>query len=143
MGLLTGMASLFHLHIDSGEKKLIREEVSLSEAVEAHITWKVRLQSYVDGKSHENLDPAIICRDDQCRLGAWIHGPALNHFREFGPFHQLRADHAQFHCLAADVVNHVQANNREAAEAILKGEYQQISHKVVMALTELNSLVTQ
>lgn len=143
MGLLSGMASLFHLHIDTAKKELIREEVNLSEAVEAHISWKLRLQTYLEGKSKESLDPMVICRDDQCKLGQWIHGPALNHFHEFEPFHQLRADHAQFHYLAANVVQKVHAKEHAAAEAILKGDYQRISHKVVIALTELNNLVTQ
>ncbi len=141
MGLLTSMASLF-LHIDSTKKELIREEVSLTEAINAHVSWKFRLQNYLDGKSVENLDPMIICRDDQCKLGIWIHGPALNHFHDFEPFHQLRTDHSQFHVVAADIVKHVHANDRESAEKILRGEYQYISHKIVMALTELNSLVT-
>ena len=143
MGLLTGMASLFYIQMDSTKKELIREEVSLAEAIEAHVSWKLRLQIYLDGKSVENLDPKIIGHDDQCKLGKWIHGPALSHFHDFEPFHQLRADHAQFHFVAAKVVKHVHANDQEAAEKIFRGEYQNISHKVVKALIELNSLVTQ
>lgn len=143
MGLISSMASLFQIHIDETKKNKIRDEINLAEAVEAHVSWKVRLQKYLDGKSDEQLDPMVICRDDQCKLGKWIHGPALNHFHTFEPFHELRADHAQFHYVAANVVKNVQANDRVAAEEILKGEYQKISHKVVMALTELNNLVTQ
>ncbi len=143
MGLLSGMAALFHLHVDTDKKEQIRNEVNLSEAVEAHISWKLRLQAYLEGKSQEKLDPMVICRDDQCKLGQWIHGPALNHFHGAEPFHQLRADHAQFHYLAGSVVQKVQANEHAAAEAILKGDYQKISHKVVIALTELNTLVTE
>lgn len=143
MGLLGGMASLFHLHIDTAKKDLIRAEVNLSEAVEAHVNWKLRLQAYLEGKSEEKLDPMIICRDDQCKLGKWIHGTAVNHFHGVEPFHQLRSDHAQFHYLAASVVLKVHANEHADAEAILKGDYQRISHKIVMALTELNDLVTE
>jgi len=143
MGLLSSMAALFHTHIDEVKKDLIRDEIDLTEAVEAHIGWKLRLQSYLDGKSAEKLDPMVICRDDQCKLGKWIHGPAMNHFHAFEPFHELRADHAQFHYVAANVVKNAQANDRAAAEEIFKGEYQKISHKVVIALTELNSLVSQ
>lgn len=143
MGLLSGMASLFHIHIDAAKKELIRDEINLAEAVEAHINWKIRLKNYLDGKSNEDLDPMVICRDDQCKLGQWIHGPALNHFHEFEPFHKLRADHAQFHYVAANVVKNVQANDHAAAEAIFKDEYQHVSHDVVMALTELNRLVTE
>jgi len=44
MGLISGVAGLFD--IEAGKKKLIREEINLAEAVEAHIGWKLRLQKY-------------------------------------------------------------------------------------------------
>jgi len=141
MSLFSGVASLFRL--DSAKKQSIREEIDLAEAVEAHISWKLRLQRYLDGSSSETLDPMVICRDDQCKLGKWIHGPAIQHFHEHPAFHELRADHAQFHYVAANVVTHVQAKNRAAADDIFNNEYQHISHKVVLALTELNRAVTE
>jgi hypothetical protein len=143
MGMLSGVAALLHIHIDSAKKELIRGEINLAEAVAAHISWKVRLQNYLNGKSDEKLDPMVVCRDDQCSLGKWIHGSAMNHFHAFEPFHQLRADHAQFHYVAANVVKNVQAGDKAAAEEMFNREYQQVSHKVVMALTELNNFVNQ
>lgn len=141
MGLFSGVATLLHLNIDSTQKAKIREEINLADAVQAHINWKLRLQNYLDGKSQEQLDPMVICRDDQCELGQWIHGAGMNHFHELEPFHQLRADHAQFHYVAANVVQKVQANEHDAAHTILHEEYPRISHKVVVALTELNKAV--
>lgn len=141
MSLLSGIAAL--LHLDSAKKEAIRGEIDLSKAVEAHIHWKLRLQQYVEGKSSETLDAMVICRDDQCELGKWIHGPATSHFHGAEAFHELRADHAQFHYVAGNVVQKVQANDRPAADALLKGEYAHISHKVVIALTELNRLVEE
>jgi len=141
MGLLSGIAAL--LSMDAAKKEAIRGEIDLSKAVEAHIHWKLRLQKYLDGNSSETLDPMVICRDDQCELGKWIHGPAMKHFYEMDEFHELRADHAQFHYVAANVVKGVQEDDRPAAEALLKGEYAHISHKVVIALTELNRAVEE
>lgn len=143
MGLLSGMAALFHIHVDEEKKALIRSEIDLVKAVEAHINWKLRLQNYLDGKSAEKLDPMVICRDDQCELGKWIHGPATDHFHGVEAFNHLRADHAQFHYVAGNVIKHAQDNNRPAAEALMGSEYSHVSHKVVMALTELNKLVNE
>lgn len=140
MGLF---ASLFHKRVDTATKDAILGEIDLAAAVEAHLHWKLRLQRYMDGKSDEILDPMVVCRDDQCALGKWIHGPALKHFHDFEPFHELRADHAQFHFVAANIVKSVQANDRAAAEQIFNGEYQKISHKVMVTLTELNNLLNQ
>ena len=44
------------------------------EAINAHIHWKIRLEKYLDGTSEEKLDPKLVSRDDQCKLGKWIHG---------------------------------------------------------------------
>lgn len=143
MSLLSGVANLFHLNLDAAKKESIRAEINLVEAVEAHIHWKLRLRSYLDGSSSENLDPMVICRDDQCKLGQWIHGPGLRHFHDQDSFHSLRADPAQFHYVAANVVKHAQAKDRAAADEIFNGEYPHISHKVVISLTELNRLVAE
>lgn len=139
MSIMGGVAGFFGLaRLGAQEKEQIREEINVMDAVQAHVKWKVRLQDYLNGTSQEKLDPMVICRDDQCTLGKWIHGPALKHFHEDTTFHQLRADHAQFHFIAGTVVKHVQANERDAAEALMDGDYNRTSHKVVHALTELN-----
>lgn len=128
--------SLFSLAASENTK--ITDEVNIPEAITAHVNWKVRLQKYVDGKSDEKLDPMVICRDDQCTLGQWIHGPATKHFHADKAFHTLRADHAQFHYVAANVVRYMQEGDQAGAQALLKGEYARVSHHVMMMLNELN-----
>jgi len=126
------------LGFDESKKTNINDEINIMEAINAHVYWKMRLEKYVDGTSEEKLDPKLICRDDQCVLGKWIHGPALKHFHDDDGFITLRDDHAQFHLVASNVVTKVQANDTAAARDLLEGEYLKISHKVVHDLTELN-----
>jgi methyl-accepting chemotaxis protein len=129
------------LGITASKKEVIKREIRIMDAIDAHIKWKARLLSYLDGTSEEKLDPAGISRDDQCALGKWIHGPALKHFHDRAEFHTLRADHAQFHRIAGTVVKKVQEKDRAAADALMKNEYAQASRKVVQALTDLNKQV--
>lgn len=144
MGLLSGITGLLGFaKLDEGKRARIREEINLMEAIQAHVLWKVKLQDCIDGKSREKLDPMMVCRDDQCTLGKWIHGPAIKHFHGDETFHQLRSDHAQFHFVAGTVVQHVYAKEQAAAEALMKGEYQQVSHKVMVELAELNKHVNE
>lgn len=116
----------------------IRSEINISDAIAAHMKWKGRLQSYLDGTSEEKLDPMVICRDDQCVLGKWIHGPALNYFHGDEGFHKLRSDHANFHFVAGNVVKKVQENDKAGADALMKNEYAHASRDVIHDLTELN-----
>lgn len=114
------------------------DEINIMEAINAHILWKIRLEKYLDGTSEEKLDPNLICRDDQCKLGKWIHGPALSYFHDDDEvLKTLRSDHAHFHVTAASVVTHVQERKIAEAEAIMDGEYTQASRKVVRDLTQL------
>jgi len=133
-------AKLFGLNKESNAKvrEAIRAEINISECIDAHMKWKGRLQSYVEGTSKEQLDPMVICRDDQCVLGKWIHGPALQYFHEDEGFFKLRSDHANFHFVAGSVVMKVQANDLAASDALLKNEYARASRDVIQDLTELN-----
>lgn len=131
---------LFGNDESSGAKvrESIRSEIDIVECIDAHMKWKGRLQSYLDGTSKEQLDSTIICRDDQCTLGKWIHGPALNYFQDDDGFHKLRSDHANFHVVAGAVVKKVQENDRAGSDALLKNEYARASREVIQDLTELN-----
>ena len=123
---------------DAGKKAKIRSEINITDAINAHMQWKARLQRYLDGTSEEKLDPMIICRDDQCSLGKWIHGPGVDHFHGEEEFNTLRSDHAQFHYVASNVVLKVQQNDPTVARGIFDNDYAQASRKVIYALTELN-----
>ena len=48
-------------------------DFDFDKAIEAHRQWKVRLRKAISGR--DTLDSDTICRDDQCPLGKWIHGP--------------------------------------------------------------------
>jgi len=119
-------------------RESIRSQINIVECIDAHMKWKGRLQSYLEGTSKEQLDSTIICRDDQCALGKWIHGPALNYFQGDEGFHKLRSDHAKFHIVAGAVVKKVQENDKTGSDALMKNEYARASRDVIQDLTELN-----
>ena len=119
-------------------RESIRSEINIVECIDAHMKWKGRLRSYLDGTSREQLDPAVICRDDQCVLGKWIHGPALKYFQGDKDFHKLRSDHAHFHTIAGSVIRMAQENDRAGSNELLKNEYARASRDVIQDLTELN-----
>lgn len=137
MGLFSRWFGVDKEHL-AGIQAAIRDEIDIGECVVAHMKWKGRLQSYVEGTSGEQLDPMVICRDDQCALGKWIHGKALTYFHSDQSFHELRANHAQFHFLAGNIVKKVQENDRQGAETVLKNEYARVSRSVIRDLGELN-----
>ncbi len=63
---MEGVAGFFRwARKTDSQKAQIREEINMLDAINAHVTWKVRLQNYLNGSSTEELDATAICRDDQ------------------------------------------------------------------------------
>jgi hypothetical protein len=106
-------------------------------AIKAHQAWKGRLSSLVAGASTERLDYRIVCRDDQCILGQWIHGDGRRVFGGTALFESVRVTHAQFHQLAGQVVLAVEDGRPDDARQLLRTDYQRASVRVQGRLAEL------
>jgi len=107
-------------------------------AIEAHQRWKIRLHDVIEGRSEEELDPAMVARDDCCALGKWIHGAGGTNFAEHPEFTELKRRHAHFHVCAGHVLILAQSGRkREANEEIVHGEFARISREVVMNLAQM------
>jgi len=112
--------------------------LNFKTAVDAHMKWKVRLESFINGTSTEELKAEVICRDDQCPLGKWIYDKGGEKFGFSETFFDMRAHHALFHRCAADVLVTAQAGEKEKALSLLhKGDYVKASEKVKMLLARL------
>lgn len=138
------LSKLFGQHgsVKAELRRVIRSDINIADALIAHVSWKARLENYLNGNSAEELDPMVICRDDQCMLGKWIHGPALTYLNDNDGFFKLRKDHANFHFVAGNVVKKMQENDKTAAYALMQNEYDRVSSEIVNDLMELKQLLT-
>jgi len=113
-------------------------------AIEAHRKWKARLTDFIEGRSEETLDPAVICQDDKCALGKWIHGEGKTFCGHLPRFHQLKADHAEFHIHAAEVVRLAQKGHSvQAMKYALEGPFSEYSLKTQFSLSRLYAEMSQ
>lgn len=122
--------------LEAGESAEIAG-LNFKDAVMAHQKWKTRLQACLDGTSQEKLDPALVSRDDQCVLGKWINGAGSQKFGGMTVFSQLKAEHAQFHLLAGEVLAAVYSGQKAAAEEKLRASFTQSSIRVQHHLANL------
>ncbi len=111
--------------------------LNFKDAVQAHQKWKNRLQACIDGTSQETLDSAVISRDDQCVLGKWIHGSGAQKFGASAVFPQLKAEHAQFHLIAGDVLLAANAGRKAEAQEKLATSFARSSVRVQQFLASL------
>lgn len=114
-----------------------------NSAKKAHIDWKMKLTKYLE-KPDGSIDHNIVCRDNACVLGKWIHGDDSVAYRNIAPalFDSLRDSHADFHKCAGDVVLLINQNNSKGAEKLLSsdGKYISISDRTVSLIEEMRLL---
>jgi methyl-accepting chemotaxis protein len=104
-------------------------------AITAHGKWKQRLLDYVSGGG-EQLDPAVVGRDDQCALGCWIHGDGRA-LRGDAKYTELKGEHAGFHRCAAEVIRTQLVGNSDGARAQIAGEFTNRSNRVIGLLESM------
>ncbi|NUN06883.1 MAG: CZB domain-containing protein [Bdellovibrio sp.] len=103
----------------SQQKQIDTNDMDFDSAVEAHMKWKARLANFVGGMSKEQLKSTVVCKDDQCQLGKWIHGPGSK-FSRLQSFGTLKSNHAHFHKAAGAIVAAVEKENHKLAEQLLE-----------------------
>jgi hypothetical protein len=123
--------------LDAQTADAILSELDIDTAIAAHENWKLRLQNYVDGKSTETLQPEVVCLDDRCDLGKWLHGPGNQRLGKYPAFGMLVARHKFFHVQASTVVAMSQSGQKDKAQQALEGGYRHASNQVILLLKEL------
>lgn len=129
--------SASQMGLDAKSAAAILAEIDIDTAIAAHENWKLRLQNYLSGNSTENLQAEVVCLDDRCDLGKWLHGPGGQRLGKYPAFSVLVARHKFFHLQASNVVALAQANNKDQAAKTLEGSYRHASTQVILLLKEL------
>ena len=125
------------MKLDAKSAAAVLAEIDIDTAIAAHENWKLRLQNYVNGKSSEILKPEVVCLDDRCALGEWLHGPGSQRLGRYPAFSLLLARHKYFHVQASSVVALVQADAKDKATQLLDSSYRHASNQVMLLLKEL------
>jgi methyl-accepting chemotaxis protein len=103
-------------------------------AIEAHRSWKVKLRTAID--KQERMDAATLCRDDQCPLGKWLHGPGGSRWGGQPGFTALLNVHAGFHQAAGEVAETINRGAYDRAGQLLGSgsKFAKASNETVAAI---------
>ncbi len=108
--------------------------VDLSAAKTAHLAWKGRLRSFLDGEGSLTTAQAVSHHD--CVLGKWYYGEGLENYGQLAEMQELDAPHAELHHTVKRVIELREAGRPDEAEA----EYARIeslSHRIVNLLESI------
>ena len=108
----------------------------ITKAIGAHGMWKTRLRMAVEsGKVDYNI--AEVQRDNCCEFGRWLHHANRPVAMTRGAhFTRVRDLHASFHRTAGQVLNCVQSGRRTEGNAVLAGEFADVSEKLTRAMMD-------
>ena len=143
------LSSLFGNFLGSGKQsqtdvdqaRSALDDLDIQVAISAHENWKNRLQAYLDGTSKEVFDANVVCFDDRCDLGKWIHSSGKAKLGQYPGFTALMSHHKIFHFAASNVVALQSRGKTAEAEVILRGQFTQFSKAVVGDLKALSGMV--
>lgn len=111
--------------------------LNLTQVLDAHSAWRIRLEAVLKGTSTEELDVSIVAQDSYCVLGKWLYGPGKKSFSHLPEWEVARRAHAEFHLCAAEVLTEYQDDNLEAAQKLLKQKFRTASNKNQLELVRL------
>lgn len=120
-----------------GELAAVRSEVSFADAIEAHLAWKRQLIDALAGKPGQWPNAGEVGKDSRCMLGQWIHG---KRYGDLPSFVELRDEHARFHGLAREIVEHARAGRKAEATRLLEGAFQRSSGEIIARIKHLSGL---
>jgi Chemoreceptor zinc-binding domain len=118
-------------------------DLDMHVALSEHGNWKNRLQAYLDGHSKEVFDANVICFDDRCDLGKWIHSTGKARLGHHPGFTALMSHHKMFHFAASNIVALRNRGKTAEANAMLHGQFSQFSKSVQNDLNTLHSAIVK
>ncbi len=114
--------------------------VDLSAAKSAHLSWKTRLRSYLDGKATLKESEAVSHMD--CKFGKWYYSEGKEKYGQMNEFRAIEAPHERLHAKVREAIQFQNSNDHAAAERCYD-EVAAISGDIVDKLTELEDRVQQ
>ncbi len=117
--------------------------MNLTDAINAHTDWKIRLRGAISDRA--SLDVQVIARDDCCEFGDWLHGNARDRFGALPAHQECVVAHAKFHRCAADVAEAINAGEYSKAERMLDAgtAYALASRAIVLSIETLRLQISQ
>ena len=112
--------------------------IDLGAAKSAHLSWKTRLRSFLDGKSSLSEKEAVSHHD--CAFGKWYYSEGKQKYGNLSEFSGIESPHEKLHALVREAIQHQQKKEFDRAENCYD-QVSAISGEIVNKLTALEDKV--
>ncbi len=105
--------------------------LDLSAAKAAHLNWKTRLRSFLDGKEALTMEQAV--SHHHCDFGKWYYSDGLKKFGHLKPLRDVEKPHEELHELIREIIQ-FKENGQDAAAEQAYSQVASISEHIVSLL---------
>ena len=119
--------------------RILLDEQAIQTAIQAHDSWKTRFLASIQGQSSEVFDPNIVCFDNHCELGHWLHTSGKTNYTHHPKFSELVSHHKMFHFAASNALALHHRGKTEEAQTMLTGQLAQYSAAMERDLCQLKA----
>lgn len=88
--------------------------LDLSSAKAAHLNWKTKIRSFLDGKSTLSEDQAVSHK--HCEFGKWYYSDGLKKFGDIKALKDVEPPHEQLHALIREIIQLKKQGDTVSAE---------------------------
>ena len=102
-------------------------------AISAHLAWKARIRSFLDGSTTLTREQAVSHR--HCMLGKWYYGEGIAKYGSLAPMRDMEPPHEELHKVIAAIVEAKHAGRKDEAERLFM-RIEPLSTQIVARLEE-------
>ena len=107
--------------------------LDLSSAKAAHLNWKTKLRSFLDGKSTLSMEQAV--SHHHCNFGKWYYSDGLEKFGHLQALRAVEKPHEELHELIRMIIDLKHHGRSQEAEKAYQN-VERLSHEIVDHLNE-------
>lgn len=108
-------------------------------AKSAHLAWRGKVRSYLDGESTLTKNQAV--SHQHCAFGKWYYGRGMENYGNMREMRDIEAPHAELHSIIRQIIELNEAGNKAEAER----EYEKIgplSEKIVGMIDQIIAAIS-
>ena len=108
-------------------------------AISAHLAWKARIRSFLDGKTTLTREQAVSHR--HCVLGKWYYGEGMAKYGDLNSMRDIERPHEELHRIIAAIVEAQGKGHKSEAEKMYL-QIEPLSKQIVALLDQTRRTVT-
>ena len=116
----------------------IQNRFDFNAAKSAHLAWKTRLRSFLNGTGPLTKDQAVSHR--HCQLGKWYYSEGMEKYRHISEMREIEPPHTELHATIQEILRLKEEGKTQAAEAEY-AKVEEISEKIVELLEKVQAQV--